>query len=456
MTSVVRSGCWTLPLVCLILASCGRPPAPPPAAEISVAATENSEASGKDSLPDPKFSPGDWPQWRGLNADGISAGEPVPVLWKDDSSAENIVWKVRIPGRGHSCPTILGDQIFMQTADEQQKTQSVLCLNRQNGQQLWTKELFTGGFETEMHPENTQASSTIACDGERLFAVFLNARKVWVIALNLQGDELWRTEAGSFRSKFGFSSSPTLYQSFILVSADHDAGGYLAAIHRKTGKIIWRKNRPAASSYASPRVVNLGGKDQLVICGADVVNSYNPSNGEQLWSLKGTTTATVGTMVTTNGMVFASGGYPGRDTVAITPEGTVAWRKGEKSYVPSLLAYKDHLYMVNDDGIAFCYQAATGQEMWKKRLGGNFRVSPVLNGEHIFTTDMQGKCTVFKADPAAFTIVAENQLGTEAFSTPVISRGQLFQRVADNSQGPRQEWLYCIGRKPEKREQGGG
>ena len=145
--------------------------------------------------------------------------------------------------------------------------------------------------------------------------------------------------------------------------------------------------------------------------------------------------------------MFASGGYPGRDTVALNSAGEVAWRNGEKSYVPSLITYQDHLYMVNDEGIAYCYDAKTGKERWKKRIGGNFRVSPVLNDGHIFTTDMSGKTTVFKAQPTALEIVAENQLGTEGFASPGISKGQLFMRVGDNSTGTRHDWIYCIGKK---------
>jgi hypothetical protein len=41
-------------------------------------------------------------------------------------------------------------------------------------------------------------------------------------------------------------------------------------------------------------------------------------------------------------------------------------------------------------------------------------------------------------------------LGTEAYSSPAISDGQLFQRVADTSGGQRKEWLYCIGQTEKK------
>lgn len=436
---------WLLALgLVLCGGGCGRPKGPPAPPTSEIAAPAGGAVA---DLPAPQSGADDWPQWRGPHADGISTGPAVPVSWKDGATPENILWKQQIPGRGHSSPVIVGDHVYVETADEEAKVQSVLSLSRTDGQQVWKTDLFKGNFETAMHGENTQASSTLAYDGERLFASFLNDRKVWVVALDLTGKELWRQEVGGFTSKFGYSASPTLYKSLVIVAADHQTGGFLAALDRQSGKIVWRKKRPAASSYASPRVITISGKDELVICGCDLVASYDPLTGEQNWATKGTTEASVGTMVIAGDLMFASGGYPGRDTVALTASGEVAWRNTEKSYVPSLIAYQDHLYMVNDDGVAYCYEAKTGQERWKKRIGGNFRVSPVLNDGHIFTTDMSGKTTVFKAQPTQLEIVAENQLGTEGFASPGISKGQLFLRVGDNSSGQRHDWIYCIGKK---------
>lgn len=427
-------------LICL-LPGCGKPPvAPTP--EIVAPKTVDQDAETKPIA----LSSGDWNQWRGPNRDGIAPGPAVPSSWIDGEQPRNIIWKVEIPGRGHSCPIVVGERIFLETADEKEQVQSVLCLDRKAGKQIWKSDLFKGNLERAVHRENTQASSTLTCDGERLYATFLNDRRVWCVALDLKGEEIWRREVGGFGSKFGFSPSPELYKSLVIIVADHQQGGFIAAMKRSNGEIVWRKSRPAANSYSSSRVVKFGGQDQLVLSGCDLVAGFNPATGEQLWSVKGTTEATVGTVVTDGDLVFATGGYPGSEVLAIKPDGSVAWRDKEKSYVPSMLAHDGYLYMINDEGIAYCYNAQTGDSQWKKRIGGDFRVSPVLSGGNIFTTDMRGKTTVIKANPKAFELVAENQLGTEAFSSPAISKGQLFQRVADNSTGTRQEWLYCIGK----------
>ena len=433
---------WTFWICCLtLLAGCGRPGRPPgpPVPKTDEISAQKIIVDGESAKL--KFGDGDWPMWRGPNADGVAAGPAVPTKW---SETDNVVWKVKLPGRGHSSPIIVDNRIYMETADESQKVQSVICLDRKTGRQLWQQTLFTENFEQQMHRENTQASSTLACDGSRLYSLFLNDRKIWATALDLNGKQVWQTEVGSFAAKFGYSASPTLYKSLVLLAADHQQGGFLAALNRTDGTIVWRKPRPEKSSYASPRVVTLDGKDQLVICGCKQVSSHDPLTGDKLWSTSGTAESGVGLPVTAGNLVIASGGWPERETIALKPDGSVAWRSKSHAYVPSLLALDGHVYLVND-GIARCFEATSGKETWQKRIGGDFRTSPVASGGNIIVTDMAGKTTVFRANPNEFELVAENQLGTEGFASPAISRGQLFLRVADATNGPRQEWLYCIG-----------
>ncbi|MBI1346880.1 PQQ-binding-like beta-propeller repeat protein [bacterium] len=417
---------------------CGRPPIPQ---TTNIQVVTDVQGTPAASLPAPHFSSGDWPGWRGLNHDGIASASAVPTNWTE---TENVVWKSKLPGRGHSSPIILGDRIYLETADDAAQKQSVLAVNRANGKWIWQTVIFQGGFEQAMHNENTQASSTLASDGERLFALFLNDRRIWCSALTLEGEELWRQEVGGFRSRFGYSASPVVYQSLVILAADHEEGGFIAGLDRSTGHIVWRRKRPNNASYASPRVVTLNGRDQAVICGCQKVISYDPLTGEELWSVNGPTESTVGTPVVADDAVIVSGGYPGAETLAVDGTGKVLWRAKEKCYVPSLLAANGFLYLMQDDGIARCLNATNGQETWKHRVGGKFRASPLLVGDNIYVTDMSGKTTVFKADPKGFELVAENQLGNEGFASPAVSQNQLFLRVSSDAGGRREDLLYCL------------
>jgi hypothetical protein len=387
----------------------------------------------------------DWPWWRGPARDGIASPEQQPPLrW---SATENIVWKAPVPGRGHASPIAVGPRVFLATADEQQQVQSVLCYDRATGRQLWKVDVHTGGLERRGHQKSSQASATVACDGERVFVNFLHDGAIYTTALGLDGRQLWQVRIGDFVTHQGFGSSPALYQSLVIVSADHKGGGVLTALDRATGKQVWKQDRPKLPNYMSPTILPVNGRDQLLIGGCDLVSSFDPLTGQRLWEIAGSTTECVGTLVTDGQLVFASGGYPKKLTVAVRGDGSgeIAWQNSVQTYVPSMLAHDGYLYTVTDAGVATCWKSSTGEEAWKTRLGGTFNASPVLVGDRIYATNQEGKTFIFKATPDGYEAIAENQLGEDVYATPVICGGRIYFRAAEQIDGKRQEFLYCIG-----------
>lgn len=390
----------------------------------------------------PPATAGDWPWWRGPNRNGVAEEQSVPTSW---SESEHVLWSVPVPGRGHSSPTVVGDRIYLATADDASQTQKVLALNRADGSQIWERTLNQGAFPSAMHPNSTHANGTVACDGERLFIAFLHHDAVTAYALDLEGKPLWERQLGAFNSKFGYAPSPTLHGSHVIVAGDNQGGGWIAAVHRQTGEIAWRKARPAVSTYSSPVVANVANRDQLLISGCNQVSSFDPSTGNEIWSCPGTTEATCGTMVWDGNLVVASGGYPGSQTICVdAATGGEVWSHNEKCYEQSLLLHEGHVYAITNNG-AFCWDVADGREAWRGRLNGKFSASPVLAGGHIYASNEAGTTFVIKADPSAFELVAENQLGQEAFATPTICGGRIYLRVAEHAGTGRQEQLYCIG-----------
>ena len=391
----------------------------------------------------------DWPWWRGPTRDGIAAADQQPPLhW---SETENVIWKTKVPGRGHASPTLVGKRIFLATADERQEVQSILCYDRGSGRELWKVDVHTGGFDRRGHQKSSQASATVACDGERVFANFLHDGAVYTSALSVDGQKLWETKICDFTTHQGFGSSPAIYQSLVIVSADNKAGGAIAALDRSTGKIVWKHDRAQLPNYTSPIILTVAGHDQVLLAGCDSISSFEPMSGKPLWEIEGSTTECVGTIVSDGQRVFASGGYPKKLTVAVTADGSgqVAWQNDTRSYVPSMLVHDGCLYTVTDAGIAFCWKSSTGEELWKARLGGTFNTSPVLVGEKIFATNQEGQTFVFKASSTGYEPIAENQLGEDVYATPVFCGDRIYMRVAHGAGDARQEWLYCIGSKAD-------
>jgi len=395
-------------------------------------------------------SAGDWPGWRGPTHDGIAeAGQRLPIKW---DANQNVLWKVKIPGRGHASPTVVEDRIFLPTADEAKQIEAVLCLDRKTGKLLWRKDLHQGGFTKKGHRlHKSHASSSVAWDGKRAFINFMSGDAVHTSALDRNGKLLWKKKITDYITHQGYGSSPFIYKSLVLVSADNKGGGCIAGLDRETGSIIWKNDRPKLPNYPSPVVYNVDGRDQLFMSGCDLVSSFDPLTGKTLWEIKESTTECVVTIVTDGKRVFTGGGYPRNHTVAIEADGSgkVAWHNTARVYVPSMIVKNGHLFATMDAGLAVCWDSATGEEKWRERLGGNFFASPVMLGNRIYATNVRGKTFVFKATPDEFKILAENQLGFESYASPVICGNRIYLRVAQRNGGKRQEYLYCIG-FPEK------
>lgn len=392
-------------------------------------------------------STNDWPGWRGPQGTGIAhATQQPPLKWSD---TENVIWKITLPGRGHSSPTVFGDLVVLTTAEEEKEIQAVICFDRSSGQQLWRTDVHQGGMDRKGNKKTTQASASVTCDGERLIVNFLNQEAIYTTALDLQGKQVWQTRVSDFATHQGFGSSPFVYGDLVYVTTDNKSGGVLAALDRKTGKIQWTQSRPQKANYASPIVLHVAGRDQLFVQGCDLVSSFDPLTGKKLWETEGATTECVTTIVADDQRIFVTGGYPRNHIQAVLADGSTktAWQNNMRVYVPSMIAHEGYLYALLDAGVATCWKCDTGEEMWKQRLGGTFSASLVLVGDNLFGVNEGGQAFIFKANPKEFVSVGENQLGDEVFATPTICGNRIYLRVADHASGQRQEYVYCLGKK---------
>jgi len=392
----------------------------------------------------------DWPWWRGPTRNGVAAGNHSPPTRFSDT--ENVVWKTPVPGRGHSSPIVVGDHVFLASADMSDKVQSVLAFDRRSGKQIWKSDISRGGLPARNHPKNTEATPTLASDGERLFATFFHHETVQATALDFHGKQVWQKTVGPFNPRmyeYGYAPSPTLYRGTVIISAEYDGDSAISALDRETGRQVWRTKRQSSITFSTPVVAHVAGRDQLLLSGADEVASYDPASGKRLWTTPGTTAATCGTMVWDGDTVIASGGYPKSETIAVKADGSgkVVWRNKTKCYEQSMLAHQGYVYALDDSSSLFCWRVSDGRQMWNERLKRSpVSSSPVLAGGHVYWANEQGTWWVFKPNPTKFELVSENRLGDEAFPSPAIIGNQIFIRTATASGGRRQEILYCLGK----------
>lgn len=372
-----------------------------------------------------------------------AAGQKLPVKW---SETEGILWKAEVRGRGHGSPTVVGDQVFLATADVETEEQLVLSFDRATGEKRWEAVVHQGNLNTKGHRVSSQASSDVVSDGERLFVNFLNDNAIFTTALDFSGKKLWQRRVCDFQVHQGFGSSPVVYQGIVLVSADHRGGGKMTGIRAQTGEIVWQQDRPPVANYASPAVITAAGRTQVVLAGCNKVESFEPLTGRKLWSIDGSTEETVVSAVTDGSRVFLGGGYPKNHTMAMEADGTgkIAWENATKTYVPSMIVKAGHVFAVGDSGRVVCWKADTGEERWSEKVDREFFGSPVMMDSRIYVTSKSGVTSIFEATPEKFTLLGQNQLGDECFSSPAICDNRVFLRGAQTG-SRRQEFLWCVG-----------
>lgn len=366
----------------------------------------------------------DWPRWRGPDGAAVADGAPLPAEW---SPTRNIAWCVAVPGEGSSSPVVSGDAVFVTSALEGGKRRVLHCLDRRTGATRWTLE--TPDPDPERASAITgHAAATPVTDGRVVVAVFGNAGAV---AADLSGRRLWTRALGEFDSEFGLASSPILHEGLVYVVCDHDGDrsksfdSYLAALDARTGAIVWKTERPGLfRSWSTPIVVG----NELIVSGQDAVRAYDPKSGRLLWSAGGMSGWVTPSPVAGKGLIFAVSGKDG-PTAAIRPGGAVAWREERGGpYVCSPVLYGDLLYVADESGRLICREAVTGKEIYRARLHGTFKSSPVAGDGKIYFTNEAGLTSVVKAGPE-FRLLAENRLDEEVLASPAISAGALILRT---------------------------
>jgi outer membrane protein assembly factor BamB len=392
-----------------------------------------------------------WPRFRGPNGTGIASDKNIPIKW---SEKDGILWKKALPGTGNSSPVIWGDRLFIQTATSQERL--LLCLNVKDGEIVWQRSM--PGVTTRKHPKNTFASSTPATDGTRVYAVFWNGDKVAMYAYDFKGELAWKRDLdGPFRGRHGVGCSPMVYGDKVFVNNDQTGAAVLIALEAKTGNIAWSvKRKPFRSCYSTPFLLERPNQAaELIVDSTAGITSYNPDTGAEnwswTWSFDNMALRTVGSPVYGQGIIFAGSGdgSGARHMVAVKAGGkgdvtetNLAWeRKRDYPYVPSMLIRGEHLYYVNDSGVAACIVARTGKTVWTETLkGGGVTASPILVDGKIYAANENGDVYVFPA-ATSFKQLAKNSMDEKVMATPAVADNRLFIRGDSH--------LFCIGKNAE-------
>ena len=200
--------------------------------------------------------------FRGYMGQGISYHKDIPVSW-NGSTGENIKWKVASSKPGYSSPVIWGDKIFISGGDAQSRV--VSCYNRHTGQLLWEKEVTGIPGSPAVPPRVTDdtglAAPTMSADGTRVYAIFATGN---VVAFDMEGTQVWGRNLGVPNNHYGHSSSLQVWGNKVVVQYDTNSKGRMLALNTVSGETIWDVERPVNISWASPTLIEVDGKIQVV------------------------------------------------------------------------------------------------------------------------------------------------------------------------------------------------
>jgi outer membrane protein assembly factor BamB len=432
-----------------------------------------------------------WPQWRGPSMTGAAASNAnPPTTW---SETQNIKWKIEIPGESFSTPIIWDDQVFIQAAvptgkkventasNAPQQTPpppqaeggqrrgggggrggfggpkptdvlqwTLFSYDRNTGALKW-KSIAKESVPHEGHQQTSAfASASPVTDGQHVWAFFGSQG---LHCYDMQGNAKWSKDLGTMNTLLGFGegSSPALFEDKIIVNWDHEGADFIAAFDKNSGKELWRQPRDEKTSWATPLVVEVAGKPQVITTATGKIRAYDLATGQQIWEHAGLTRNVIPTSVSADGILYATSGYSGSALYAIklgktgdlTGTDAVLWNHSKSTpYVPSPLLTNGRLYfLASNSEVLSVFEAKTGKPLInEERLPGlrGIYSSPVAGGGRIYLPSQNGATAVLK-DSDKLEILATNQLNDSFNASPAIVGNQLFLRGKKN--------LYCIAEK---------
>ncbi|MBL9082700.1 MAG: PQQ-binding-like beta-propeller repeat protein [Planctomycetales bacterium] len=422
-----------------------------------------------------------WPQWRGPAGTGIADEVGLPTEW---SESKGIVWKAATPAWGCSTPTIWNDAIFLTSQTDDGKLLA-LRLNATDGKTVWTTEIGQADTRREaekrsvqkFHKLHNNASPSPVTDGRTVVVHFGNGD---LAALDFAGKMLWKRnlqdDYGPYSIWWGHANSPVLFgdtdadrivisvcmQDTLEGAASAEAGttkkalSYVVAHELATGKVRWYTPRTTVAqaeecdSYTTPVFRKAAdGTTEMIIMGGNQLDAYDPATGKLRWFLGGLIGGrTITGPVVVSDHVYTTRGMRGEllsvrlaDASAggkeLATEAVLFRHKESTPDSVTPLVLNGRIYTVTDNGIAQCLDAKTGAELWKERMPGDYKASPIAASGKIYFLNKAGLCTVL-ADGPELNKVSENQLDEETLASPAAAGGRIYIRG--------REFLYCLGK----------
>ena len=413
-----------------------------------------------------------WNQFRGPHGDGKSAGNSLPVEFDD---AKNVRWKIAIPDSGWSSPVVWENEVWLTTGSDEKKELRAICFDLETGKVKRDVKVFDM-IERKIDPAytfdsphlNSPATPTSVVEEDRVYVSFGSQG---IACLDRQtGETIWERRDLRIYQPVRQGSSPIVDDKNLYVAFDGTDQQFFVALDKETGDTRWKVDRNVTTdfratlserglspkkggkpndnkkSFATATLIEVDGQRQLIAPAAEAIISYDPATGNELWRTLHPGGFNVSARpIYASGLVFVFTSGLNNYLMGIRPDGRgdvtdshIAWSTYRSTpEIPSPILVNDLLFMVTaKGGIARCIDAKTGDEIWKKRLGGDHWASPIFADGKLYFSSKQGEITVLTATEDGPQVLALNKLNAEFIASPAVADDMLILRSTTH--------LYCI------------
>lgn len=391
----------------------------------------------------------DWPQWRGPLGTGVSQQASAPLEWNLNQQ-KNIAWQVELPGPGNSTPIVWKNLVFVTCANKQGTQRGMYCFDAKTGERKWQQVVDYAG-EEPTHDTNPACSASPVTDGERVVVWHGSAG---LYCYDLDGNALWKKDLGKFEHIWGNAASPVIYQNLVILNAGPGLNVGIIAFDKRSGDELWRKVFPQMKSekleeyrgsWSTPVIYHDGQRDVMLLSLPERLYAVDPASGSELWSCAGPSKLFYTSPLIAGDVIVAMCGFHG-PAMAVRGGGSGdvtethrLWVHQQRNpqRVGSGVVVEGKVYILNEDGVAWCLDATSGEIHWKHRLGGNAWSSAVAIAGRVYFTNTNGVTYVIEPSAKECKVLATNSLdGKVMRASPAFADGRAYLRSYEK--------LYCI------------
>ncbi|MDX2414209.1 MAG: PQQ-binding-like beta-propeller repeat protein, partial [Bacteroidales bacterium] len=310
------------------------------------------------------------------------------------------------------------------------------------------------------HPKSSHANCTPVTDGKYIVAFFGSEG---LYCYDYDGELIWekdfgKLDAGAFNSEsveWEFASSPIIHNGVLVIQSDVRGESFVATYDLESGKEIWRRVRDEYPGWCTPNVYKNDGRELLVLNGYKHRGAYDFKTGEEIWRMSGGGDVPVPTPIIGEDLIYFNSAHgPSSPILAVkkSAKGDITLKKGETTnagiewsiprggaYMQSLLLYKGFLYNMRWNGQLTCYDALSGEQIYREKLGKaeSFIASPVAADGKIYIVNDLGMVYIVGAGKD-YKLIESIPLNDVSMVVPAITDGMIIFRT--------QKSLIAIGK----------